>query len=490
MTITEPTTTDTDTAVSGEPELCWLNVCDLAPHPDNPRRSLGDLTELTRSVKAHGVLESLLVLPANDDGTYLVVAGHRRLTAARKAEVADVPAVVRPMTRVEVIETMLTENVQRADLTLSEEVDAIEALMSLDAGLSPAKLCRRIGKSQQWVRSRMTVTILPARWRAALDTGDLSLTAGEAAASAADLGPDHLEAVCERLSRSRYSDPARQVSEYRDGLRRAEAYEQAVAKARAKHPVVFTDDDPPPPQAKRLGELFDAAGIKAHAAEPCHAVVVHRTGWGQGFEVYEVCTDPRRHAPSRVGTAKGSDLATDRTVSRGGGDDSHAKRKGRLARLAHATDTFAKPRGGFSQADLTRVALRGLILSVGYEALGYAATMLGHDQPREATAAKLLDGVDTPAGLIRVAGAVALGQAEAHMYHGSGSTACRDYLAMLNATGLVPDDWTAAVLDRHIRTDAVATDPDDGEGEDNGDGEDDDEVDPSDPSDDDGDLDA
>jgi ParB-like chromosome segregation protein Spo0J len=99
---------------------------------------------------------------------------------------------VRHLSPIEAIEAMLSENVNRSDLTVAEEVHAIERLMSLDEGLTPAKLCRRIGRSQAWVRSRMAVTILPARWRAALDTSELSLAAGEAAASVADLGPHHL----------------------------------------------------------------------------------------------------------------------------------------------------------------------------------------------------------------------------------------------------------------------------------------------------------
>lgn len=340
----------------------------------------------------------------------------------------------------------------------NKEVRAIERLMSLDDGLTPAKLCKRIGRSQAWVRSRMAVTILPARWRAALDTSDLTLAAGEAAATAADLGPDHLDAVCEQLAQSRWGDPARVVANYRDDLRRDEAYQRALDKAKATDGRVFTSEDPTPDKATRLGELFDSDGCTAHRDEPCHAVVIRRISWGDGYERAEVCTDPRRHAPNRVGTATGSDLATDRTPSRhrpGSGDDSHAKRASRLARLAHATDTFAKARGGFNQTDLTRVALRGLILEAGRDAVVFAATMLGHDDPRDVTATALLDGVDSPTALARVAGAVALGQAESRMYWSATSAQCRDYLGLLTGSGWTLDDWTAAALA------APATDPDD-----------------------------
>jgi hypothetical protein len=254
-----------------------------------------------------------------------------------------------------------------------------------------------------------------------------------------------------------WCDPIRTVAAYREDLRRRHAYQAAVDKARATHPVVFCDDDPAPDKAKRLGELFDPIGVTAHRREAC--LVVRSTSWGLGYDSYEVCTDPRRHAPSRVGTPKGSDLASDRTPARPDGrDDSHAKRKARLARLAHATDTCARSRGGFSQADLIRVALRGLVHEAGRDALAFAATMLGHDQPRDVTVEDLLAGVDTPAALARVAGAVALGQAESRMYWSWGSPSCRDYLAMLTGSGWTPDEWTAAVLDGDTPAPAVTAD--------------------------------
>jgi ParB/RepB/Spo0J family partition protein len=449
MTITDPSETVADgDPVELEPELCWLNLADMAPHPDNPRHTVGDLTELARSIRAHGIIEPLVVLPADDHGVYLIVAGRRRHTAGLQAGVTEVPAVVRPMTRVEVIEAGLSENSNRSDLTLSEEVAAIERLMSLEGGLTPSKLCRRIGRSQSWVRARMAVTILPARWRDALDSGELSIAAGEAAASLADLGPDHLDAVCGQLTGRTWQDPARVVAAYRETQRRRDNYREALDRAVATHPVVHSDEHPAPDKARRLGELFDPDGCRVHASEPCHAVVVKATSWGEGVEVFDVCVDPRRHDPQRIAAAKSeSDLASDHTPSRPTNrDDSHAKRKARLTRLRHATETFAKTRGGFAQADLTRLALRSVVLEAGRDAVVFAATILGHDQPRDATATDLLDGADTVAALTRVAGAVALGLAENRMYWSASSSQCRDYLDALIATGWTPDEWTAATL--------------------------------------------
>lgn len=446
------TTTTDVTPTDVEPELCWLNLADMTPHPDNPRQSLGDLTELTRSIRSHGILEPLVVLPANDEGVYLIVAGRRRHAAGIKAEVTDVPAVVRPMTSAEVIEAGLSENGHRADLTLSEEVRAIERLMSLDEGVTPARLCKRIGRSQAWVRARMAVTILPSRWRAALDQGDLSLAAGEAAASVADLGPENLDAVCEQLVGRGWQEPSRVVADYRDELRRASEYEAAVAKATAGPHPVFTAEDPPPEKAKALGEMFDPDSIKAHTSEPCHAVVVQRPAWHSAtVQVQAICTDPRRHSPKRVAVGTGSDLARDQPTRRGG-DDSHAKRQGRLSRLAHGTEVFARSRGGVNQRDLTAAVQHALVREASGDALRFAATILGYAEPRDVTASDLLTDADTPASLARIAGAVAYGMAETHMYWSPAE--CSDYLNMLTTTGWAPDDWTSQVVltDRHPET--------------------------------------
>ena len=182
-------------------------ISHVAAHPDNPRRHLGDLAELVRSMKAHGVLQPLLVLPANDDGVHLIVAGHRRHAAAAQAGLERVPIVVRDLDRAAVIEAMLIENTSRDDLTISDEVAAIAKLISLDGALTPAKLCKRIGKSQRWVRDRMTITVLPARWIDAISEGRLTLAQAVAAAGAADLGPDSIDAPVRRTGPRRRLGP-------------------------------------------------------------------------------------------------------------------------------------------------------------------------------------------------------------------------------------------------------------------------------------------
>lgn len=460
----QPSPEETGLADGGV-EMRTIPLALLVPHPDNPRSDLGDLTELERSIKANGVLVPLLVLPKNDDGVHLIVAGHRRHAASQRAKVSDAPVMVRPMTRVEAIEAMVSENVNRDALSVADEIRAIKQLMSLDGALTPAKLCRRIGKSQAWVRTRMAVTILPTEWREAIDAGELSLAAAEAAASAADLGPEHMDAVCARLARHRWGDPAREVEQYRQQLQREAAYAKALDNAMKTGVSLFTDDESIPKKAKGLNDLFSADLRSEHHGEPCHALVLKPSSWGDGIQRYEVCTQPSRHSAKSVESGKGSALAADQK-RRVDTESTHQKRKGRIARLDHAVAVFAKARGGPSQAELVRLALTALVHEAGRVALGNAATMLGRENPRDVLPEELLAGADTPSTLARVAAAVACGLAEDDMYWASSSAQCGAWIDLLCRSGWTPDEWTATVLEhrrQRLATEPYGSKPDDDE---------------------------
>lgn len=431
MTLTDP-----------QPTISFVVPIDrLVPNPHNPRAHLGDLSELARSIKAHGVLQPLLVLPADEAGTHVVVAGHRRRAAAQMAGVGALPVVVRDLTVAEQIEVALSENGNRDNLDLGDEIAAIEQLMSLDGALTPARLSKRIGKSQAWVRDRMAVTVLPARWRTALDKGTLGLGAAVAAASVADLGPEHLDAVCALMVERTWRDPKQTVEDYRRDLVRAAAYEATVAKQQRAGRVVFHDANPLPSTAKRLHDLgFDTDAQAAHTSEPCHGVAVIK-GWGDKPDVTAVCTEPRRHL-SRRGTEPASTIVASSSDGRSGSDDSYAKRKARLARLAFGNEVFARRRGGPSVSELTGLALPVLIETAGFEALGFAAKLLGLETDHPHTALRDL-AAESPAGLARVAGAVACGIGELQAYHSTGQTVAAWYRLLTNH-GWEPDPWTAA----------------------------------------------
>lgn len=131
----------------------------LHPHPDNPRRSVGDVTELADSIKVNGVLQNLTVVPREPDG-YTVLIGHRRLAAAKKAGVESVPCVVTEMSPQQQVKTMLMENIQRSDLTVYEQAQGFQLM--LDMGETVESIAKESGFSQTTVRRRVKLLELDA----------------------------------------------------------------------------------------------------------------------------------------------------------------------------------------------------------------------------------------------------------------------------------------------------------------------------------------
>lgn len=160
-------------------QIRYIDIGDIAPHPDNPRRELGDLTELADSIRAKGILENLVVIrnPENvrriafpEGGSaevrndeyapeYMVVIGHRRLAAARLAGLDKVPCVLQEMNRDEAVAAMLTENGQRTALTPYEEALGFRQL-SLDMGKSVSQIRDMTGFGETTIRSRLKLAEL------------------------------------------------------------------------------------------------------------------------------------------------------------------------------------------------------------------------------------------------------------------------------------------------------------------------------------------
>ena len=126
----------------------------------NPRKSFDKeaLEELAASIKEHGILEPLVVRQVN--GSYELVAGERRLRAAKLAGLDKVPVVVKDLTDQEVREIMLLENLQREDLNPIEEAQALKALLE-EGNITQAELGKRLGKSQAWVANRLRLLEAP-----------------------------------------------------------------------------------------------------------------------------------------------------------------------------------------------------------------------------------------------------------------------------------------------------------------------------------------
>jgi ParB family transcriptional regulator, chromosome partitioning protein len=166
-------------------------------HPNQPRThfSEAEIDELADSIREKGVLQPILVRPAQAPGEYQIVAGERRWRAAQKAGLKVIPALVRDLGDQEALEIAIIENVQREDLNPIEEARAYSVLMgTMQRGQE--EVARRVGKSRSHVANTLRLTALPAAVQEHVIGGRLS--AGHARAL---LTSQDAEALAERIVR-------------------------------------------------------------------------------------------------------------------------------------------------------------------------------------------------------------------------------------------------------------------------------------------------
>jgi len=151
----------------------------ITPNPRQPRREFDEttLSELSASIRVNGVVQPLLVRPR--DGTYELVAGERRLRAAERAGLRQVPVVVRELSDAESLELALIENVQRDDLSPIEEATAYQRLVD-EFGHTQEAIAAQVGKSRSAVANSLRLLRLPDAIKRELARG--RLTAGHARA--------------------------------------------------------------------------------------------------------------------------------------------------------------------------------------------------------------------------------------------------------------------------------------------------------------------
>ena len=143
-------------------QILNISVEKLQPHKDNPRKTLGNLTELVESIKNSGIMQNLTVVPNTDtDGEYTVIIGHRRLAAAKEAGLQTVPCVIVDLSPQEQLATMLLENMQRSDLTAREQAEGIQ--MMLNFGESIESVSQKTGLSESTVRRRVSLMKLDSK---------------------------------------------------------------------------------------------------------------------------------------------------------------------------------------------------------------------------------------------------------------------------------------------------------------------------------------
>lgn len=137
-----------------------LETSKLIPNPHNPRKDLGDITELSESIQAKGIMQNLTVIPQSEGSDkYIVLIGHRRLAAAQAAGIKTVPCkIIDNMPIADQIGIMLLENIQRNDLTIPEQAQSFQ--MMLDLGDTVEGIAHKTGFAKTTVRHRLNIAKL------------------------------------------------------------------------------------------------------------------------------------------------------------------------------------------------------------------------------------------------------------------------------------------------------------------------------------------
>lgn len=155
--------------------LAVLSIADITPDPGQPRRRFDEaaLEELAASIGQRGVIQPVIVRRM-DNGRYQLVAGERRWRAAQKAQLHEIPALIRDLTDRDVMALALIENLQREDLNPIEEARAYHRL-SESEGLTQAEIARMVDKSRSHVANLQRLLALPEPVISLVERGNLSM---------------------------------------------------------------------------------------------------------------------------------------------------------------------------------------------------------------------------------------------------------------------------------------------------------------------------
>lgn len=162
------------TAEPGDEPVREVPVGQIRPNGFQPRRVFDEekLAELAESVRAHGILQPVVVRAVI--GGFELVAGERRWRAAQMAGLDRVPVVVRELSDAEMMELALIENLQREDLNPLEEAAAYQRLLD-EFGLTQEELARRVGKSRSHIANTIRLLNLPSEVQESVSRGTISM---------------------------------------------------------------------------------------------------------------------------------------------------------------------------------------------------------------------------------------------------------------------------------------------------------------------------
>src|SRR5476649_617388 len=228
-----------------------LPITQLRPGKYQPRTTFDGLDVLIESVKQFGLLQPILVLPIRDEPeAYEIVAGERRWRAAQKAQLHDVPVVLRSLDDLESLQLGLVENLQRTDLSPIDEAAGLRRLIS-DFNQTQEEVAKTVGKSRPYVANTLRLLDLPPEVQELIREDKLTAGHGRALLGFPDPASMAEQAIKEKLS-------------VRD-LEKLAAGEKAKTR-----PVLKTKGNRPPQPGEKTGDtralekrIEEALGLKA-----------------------------------------------------------------------------------------------------------------------------------------------------------------------------------------------------------------------------------
>lgn len=173
--------------------LANIAVADIEPHPDQPRRNFDEeaLAELAASIASRGVIQPVIVRPL-ENGKYQLVAGERRWRASQKAQLHEIPAIIRDLGDRDVMALALIENIQREDLNPIEEARAYQRLSEFE-GMTQAEIAGLVEKSRSHIANLQRLLALPEAVLEHIEAGRLDMGHGRAL-----VGLDNAEELAEQ----------------------------------------------------------------------------------------------------------------------------------------------------------------------------------------------------------------------------------------------------------------------------------------------------
>ena len=222
----------------------YINIHDIMPNANQPRKTFSEekIDELSKSIKEHGIIQPIVVRKKGE--SYEIVAGERRWRAARKAELTQVPCLIRELTDEQNMLIAIIENMQREDLNPVEEAEGLNQMITT-FGMTQEQVSKSVGKSRPYIANSLRLLKLPEYIKNEMAEGRLSAAHGRTLITVES--EDVRKALCDKIIREGLS------------VRETDRLVSAQGKGKKKRPAAKVKN---PDVARVESELKDALGTR------------------------------------------------------------------------------------------------------------------------------------------------------------------------------------------------------------------------------------